>query len=654
MKKLLLALLLLASPAWADDLPLFSVTPPFGDNSTRIATTQWVQENGGGGGGSGTVTTVICGTGLSGGTFHVSGTCAVIYGTTSNTAVQGNDSRVTGALQASNNLSDVANTATALTNIGGVPVTRAVNTGSGLTGGGALSADRTIALSSISTGNLLGNVSGISAAPSAVTPSQALDIIGSTQGQILYRDSGGWQVLNPGTVGQVLQSGGAGSNPSWLSLSNGTVTSITLAGGTGISITGTNPVTTSGTITVSPSGVLADIAGGSYSQGDILYYNGTNMVRLPAGTSGNVLTTQGAGANPSWVAAPSGNVPVGGSTGQVLAKASGTNYDTTWTTISGTGNVIGPGSSTDNAIVRFDGTAGTGIQNSGVIIDDSNNITGIVSLITNNGGLKAKDTGGSNSLAFVPGSSLTAARTLTFVTGDASRTLTLSGDATISGTNTGDQTITLTGNVTGSGTGSFATTIANGVVTGAMMAAGPLSYLGALVPASDRLPYFDSSSSAALATFTSAGRNLVGGADASAQRTTLGLGTAATVNTGTSGATIPLLNGNNTYSGITTYTGSIVTPIRVFTTSGNVTVSASTDYFICVKKGTGAATAVNLPSSPATGLTFLVKDCKGDAATNNITVTPASGNIDGAATYVINTNYASVAVTYDGTQWEIN
>jgi hypothetical protein len=40
----------------------------------------------------------------------------------------------------------------------------------------------------------------------------------------------------------------------------------------------------------------------------------------------------------------------------------------------------------------------------------------------------------------------------------------------LSGTNTGDQTITLTGNVTGSGTGSFATTIANGAVTLARMA----------------------------------------------------------------------------------------------------------------------------------------------------------------------------------------
>jgi hypothetical protein len=41
-----------------------------------------------------------------------------------------------------------------------------------------------------------------------------------------------------------------------------------------------------------------------------------------------------------------------------------------------------------------------------------------------------------------------------------------------SGTNTGDQTITLTGDVTGSGTGSFATTIASGAVTNAKVATG--------------------------------------------------------------------------------------------------------------------------------------------------------------------------------------
>ena len=36
------------------------------------------------------------------------------------------------------------------------------------------------------------------------------------------------------------------------------------------------------------------------AQGDILYYNGTDWVRLGAGTNGQVLQTGGAGANPSW------------------------------------------------------------------------------------------------------------------------------------------------------------------------------------------------------------------------------------------------------------------------------------------------------------------------------------------------------------------
>ena len=44
------------------------------------------------------------------------------------------------------------------------------------------------------------------------------------------------------------------------------------------------------------------------AQGDILYYNGTDWVRLGAGTSGQVLQTGGTGANPSWVDASSGYV----------------------------------------------------------------------------------------------------------------------------------------------------------------------------------------------------------------------------------------------------------------------------------------------------------------------------------------------------------
>lgn len=39
---------------------------------------------------------------------------------------------------------------------------------------------------------------------------------------------------------------------------------------------------------------------GNPVQGDVLYHNGTYWSRLPAGTAGQTLTTQGSGSNPSW------------------------------------------------------------------------------------------------------------------------------------------------------------------------------------------------------------------------------------------------------------------------------------------------------------------------------------------------------------------
>lgn len=46
------------------------------------------------------------------------------------------------------------------------------------------------------------------------------------------------------------------------------------------------------------------IALGSDAQGDIMYYDGTNWVRLAAGISGQVLATRGSGNNPAWITAP--------------------------------------------------------------------------------------------------------------------------------------------------------------------------------------------------------------------------------------------------------------------------------------------------------------------------------------------------------------
>jgi hypothetical protein len=43
----------------------------------------------------------------------------------------------------------------------------------------------------------------------------------------------------------------------------------------------------------------------------------------------------------------------------------------------GGGDVVGPGSSTDNAVVRWNGTGGDTVQDSGIIVDDSDNISGV-------------------------------------------------------------------------------------------------------------------------------------------------------------------------------------------------------------------------------------------------------------------------------------
>ena len=91
----------------------------------------------------------------------------------------------------------------------------------------------------------------------------------------------------------------------------------------------------------------AGLAVGSDATGDV-YYRDANgfLARLAIGTDGQVLTSTG--TLPNWEAA-------GGGSG---------------------GDFSGPGSSTDNAVLKFDGTGGKTGQNSGIIIDDSNNVTG--------------------------------------------------------------------------------------------------------------------------------------------------------------------------------------------------------------------------------------------------------------------------------------
>lgn len=108
---------------------------------------------------------------------------------------------------------------------------------------------------------------------------------------------------------------------------------------------------------------------------------------------------------------------------------------------------------------------------------------------------------------------------------------------------------------------------------------------------------------------------------------------------------------NAALTGVTS-TQAVVKNTRVVTAAGVVTVSA-TDHVIVVNKTIGAATTVNLPVTPTTGRELIIKDGKADANSNNITLTPAAGNIDGSGTFVMNLARQATTLIYSGTEWSV-
>ncbi len=93
--------------------------------------------------------------------------------------------------------------------------------------------------------------------------------------------------------------------------------------------------------------------------------------------------------------------------------------------------------------------------------------------------------------------------------------------------------------------------------------------------------------------------------------------------------------------------GSLIVPVTIVNDSNyNATVD---DYYIGVNFA--GASSVVLPAS-VDGRTYIVKDVSGAAFTNPITVT-ASTTIDGETSYVLNSNFASITLVFNGVEWSI-
>lgn len=195
-----------------------------------------------------------------------------------------------------------ANYDTTWKTISGFGTVQEVDTGTGLTGG-PITLTGTVSLAPIASHTLLANITGGSAAPIPNTPSSVLDIIGATQGDILYRDSGGWNALAPGSNGQILTSQGAAANPKWSAVGSGTVQSVGLSLPSIFTVSG-SPVTTTGTLTAAlanqnPNLVWAGPGPGAAAAPSFRSLIGTDLPNPSATTLGGIQSFAGTGSQ--WI-----------------------------------------------------------------------------------------------------------------------------------------------------------------------------------------------------------------------------------------------------------------------------------------------------------------------------------------------------------------
>lgn len=369
----------------------------------------------------------------------------------------------------------------------------------------------------------------------------------------------------------------------------------------------------------------------------------SQLSSLGFGTSGQILTSNGAGVSPSWQAStPDGIITINGDTGSV------------------TGNPVTFTGVNSGSTVKFSGSGSTMDFN---VADASGNIlmgdfagNGTLSGSQNNGfgeSVGSSLTSGSQNsfLGAVSGGSVTSGSGNTFIGFAAGGSLTQGGNNTFLGVQAGNNLLTGNQNLLlGRQAGTNYTTNESGnilLANDGVLGESNIIRIGTV--GTHTVTYLPGQIR---------GENGTGGAPTYSFISAVDCGmstdgtntyiSGAGFATGSFGFNVTLSGGINSITQGFILSG-IDTKTAGFTTAYNKYL-----YLVDVTTGSASITA-QLISSPITGQIYEFKDSTGAAATYNIVIsgTDSGKTIDGSNTYSITSNYGAVKMIYNGTQWNV-
>lgn len=222
--------------------------------------------------------------------------------------------------------------------------------------------------------------------------------------------------------GKLILKGGTSGTTTVKAAGVAGTTTATLPAATGTIAYSTVPYGGTGAATFTAHGVL--LGAGSSA-----------IAATGAGTAGQVLTSNGASADPTFEDASGGGITA--LTGDVTASGTGSVAATIAAGAVDIAMLSASGTPDNTTFLRGDNAWAT--PSGGGDVSDGDTLS--TGLTFPNTGLHILDTNASHDLIIAPGSNITADRTLSVVTGDSDRSLTFTADATIGGTNSGDVTL---------------------------------------------------------------------------------------------------------------------------------------------------------------------------------------------------------------------